>query len=133
MSELSPKPGRAIRYLVSVVGVLVGTAGVLPSAYAQRVYLNGLHGAHMSPQDMQGFRAGAQKLLDHQPAHVGQTQSWTGQSGMHGTMTILRIFTKSNLPCRDFRSTFVSNNSDHRRPYDFTVCRTANGDWKLAY
>lgn len=130
--ELSARPGRIAHHLPAALGLLACIAAFAPAAHAQRIYLGGLQGAKLSHQDGKAFRVGVQRLLDRAPARTGETQAWSGPDGMNGTVTILRVFEHAGMPCRALRSTFVKRSEARRKQYDFSVCRTAAGDWKLS-
>lgn len=132
MQESSICRALPARRLPAALLCLLGIAAFMPAAHAQRVYLGGLRDMHLSRQDAHAFLAGAQHLLERNPARVGQTQAWSGPDGVRGTMTIRGLYEKSGMPCRDVHSTFVGKDAGQQRQYDFKVCRTPAGDWKLA-
>jgi surface antigen len=125
------RDGRQANHFITAIGLLMGIAAFATAAHAQRIYLGGLHGANLSRQDWHALRIGVQRLLDRTPARVGETQAWAGPDRVQGTVTILRVFEQSGMPCRELRATFGNKNAQ-RKQYNANVCRTSTGDWKLA-
>lgn len=96
-----------------------------------RGFLFGIPSSTMSKADWSAFHNSAATLLAQMPAVVGHEQSWQGPTGAHGTVTIQRIFTKKDLPCRDIHAQFITKKTDRTLNYTVAVCRDDKGEWKL--
>lgn len=119
--------------VVLIAALAFCAAAWVSTASAQINPFRSYKGPSLSREDLQAGQAAAQKLLDNDPASVGQAESWTvPSSGDQGTLTIHRVFERSGMPCRALASEVLVRRSQTRRSYTLTVCRTADGAWKLA-
>lgn len=60
----------------------------------------------------------------------GETSGWTNsKTGASGTATPLRTFTQKGMKCRE--AEYTNHAGGFRGGGKFTLCRVANGSWKL--
>jgi surface antigen len=116
-----------------VAALTVIAVGWSLAAHAQLNLFRGYKGPTLGKEDVDARSSAAQKLLNDDPASVGQTESWVGpKTGNQGTLTIRRVFERSNMPCRSVASEVVYKQTQGKREFTLTACRVANGEWKLA-
>lgn len=96
-----------------------------------RGFLFGIPSSTMSKADWNAFHDATATLLAQMPSVVGHEQSWQGPTGAHGNVTIQRIFTKHNMPCRDIHAQFMTKKANRTLNYTVAVCRDDKGEWKL--
>jgi surface antigen len=114
---------------------LAVSAGSLGST-ARAQLLNpfpGYKGPKLTTEDRESSTAAALKLLNDDPARVGQTEAWAGpKSGNRGAWTIRRMFERSGMPCRALGWQIRYAKTQDTRKFNLTACRQSNGEWKLA-
>ncbi|MBV8095044.1 MAG: hypothetical protein JOY71_11230 [Acetobacteraceae bacterium] len=122
--------GRKIFLATSMVGALA--CG--PSVHAQINPFRGYRGPTLTREDLDAGSAAARKLLNREPASVGDTESWTApNTGNRGTFTIQRVFERSGMPCRALASEVVHKRPQTKRDFTLTYCRIASGEWRLSH
>jgi surface antigen len=126
--------GRRHRHGALLCATLVlGLAAGTTVAHAQINPFRSYTGPVLSREDYNTGVAAARKLLEQDPATLGQSESWAGaRSGNHGTFTITRVFERSGMPCRSFRSEVVYRRPARSRNFMLTACQISSGEWKLA-
>lgn len=116
-----------------IAALAVGAVGWEPAAHAQLNPFRGYKGPTLTKEDMDARSSAALKLLNNDPASVGQKETWIGpKTGNQGTLTIRRVFERSGMPCRSVKSAVVYKQTQTRREFSLIVCRVATGEWKLA-
>jgi hypothetical protein len=111
----------------------VCTVAWISPVRAQINPFRGYKGPTLTQEDLAAGQGAARKLLNSDPATVGQAESWTGPtSGNQGTLTIRRVFERGGMPCRSVASEVLYRRTQSRRSYTLTACRIASGTWKLA-
>ena len=84
-------------------------------------------------EDLDRQRAAARSLLRTDPPPVGRSEAWSNpKSGARGTVTMLGASQLQGLPCREMRYTIETPRAVRPVDVTFTVCRTADGAWKVA-
>ncbi|MDD2706022.1 MAG: hypothetical protein PHU07_11930 [Acidocella sp.] len=126
------KRGFKLLYLLTLLGGLIVWTTPANAAVFLRGYLSGIPESWLTADDWSALQASAQTLLSQVPAASGQSQDWQGPSGVHGKLTIQRVFAKADMPCRVVDTYFVNKTGNQSRNYVITVCRIPAGDWKLA-
>ena len=120
-------------------GVLLAIMAIVtvcwaPCAHAQLNPFRGYKGPTLTKEDHDAALSAAQKLLQHEPAAIGESETWIGpQTGNQGTFTIQRVFQRSGMPCRAVTSQVVYKRPQTKREFKLTACRIATGEWKLAH
>ena len=138
MDRAVGRPGGALHRRGNGAAFLIALAigVVVAGSSAQAQLLNPFaryKGPALTREDLNAGSAAALKLLDSDPANVGQAESWTGpKSGDTGTFTIRRVFERSGMPCREMTSAVTYKRPQRTREFTLTACRTAKGQWKLA-
>jgi surface antigen len=90
-------------------------------------------GASMTREDLDHQRASTQALLEAEPPPVGRSREWHNtETGAHGTVTMLRAFENRGAPCRAMRYAVMTRGRGQPVETTFTLCRTADGEWKIA-
>jgi len=121
---------------LAFMGLLVGglAAGSAPADAAMylRGYLSTVPSNWMTADDWKALQSAAQTLLGRNPAEPGQSENWQGPSGTKGTLTVKRVFAKSDMPCRALEGKFIDKAGTQTRDFTFNVCRVQSGDWKVA-
>lgn len=116
-----------------VCRALLAAAVLLPGpALAQWRYLFP-SGFSLTEADLRAQRDAAQRLLRPEPPPIDRSEDWSNpQSGARGTVTLLGVSELRRMPCRRLR--FQSATPRVSEPFDvtFTLCRVADGSWKLA-
>lgn len=91
------------------------------------------NGASMTREDLDHQRAAAELLLDAEPPPVGRSQAWqNAQTGTHGTVTMIRASEARGAPCRTMRYAVVTRGAGQPAEVTFTLCRTADREWRIA-
>lgn len=109
--------------------VLVGIA--LPAAAQWRDMAPS--GASMTREDFDHQRAAAEALLDADPPPVGRSQAWqNAQTGALGTVTMVNASELRGAPCRTLRYAVVTRGAGQPTETTFTLCRTADREWRIA-
>lgn len=119
---------------VLLIAVLaVSAVGWCSTADAQLTLFQGYKGPTLTKEDVDARSVAAQKLLNDDPASVGQTENWVGpKTGNQGTLTIRRVFEQSGMPCRSVASEVIYKQTQAKREFTVTACRVATGEWKIA-
>lgn len=119
--------------VVLIAALAISSVGWTSAAHAQLNLFSRSRGPVLPKADIDARSAAAQKLLNDDPASVGQAESWTGpKSGNQGTLTIRRVFERSGMPCRSVESNVVYKQAQTKSSFTLTACRLATGEWKLA-
>ena len=64
---------------------------------------------------------------------AGETRSWSNPaSGTSGKVTLVRLFESNGMPCHALHYAISFPTQPVPQGYDFTWCRAANGQWKIA-
>jgi surface antigen len=116
-----------------VAALAASATGLCSAAHAQLSLFRGYKGPILTKEDADARSSAAQKLLNDDPATVGQTEAWAGpKTGNQGTLTIRRVFERSGMPCRSIASEVIYKQTQTKRGFTLTACRVATGEWKLA-
>jgi hypothetical protein len=116
--------------IVVAVGALAGT----PSAQAQINPFRSYSGPTLTKEDISAGSGAFQKLLNREPASVGDTETWIdNNTGNQGKFTLRRIFQRSGMPCRAVASEIAYKRTKTKREFTLTACRVASGEWKLSH
>lgn len=115
---------------------LIAALGSLPPTMANaatplRGFMFGIPSSTMSKADWAAFYDAAGKLLAPMPSTLGQSETWQGPSGAHGTLKIMKIYEQHNMPCRDVLAQFHNKRESRTLHYKLAVCRDAQGEWRL--
>jgi len=117
-------------------GLIVACALVLAHAGAARAQIINPFGvktnANLTSDDYKLGRAAVDRLLAEPPA-IGRYEDWSNPaSGNKGTLTIVGILTKNNMPCRKVKSYIVYGKKGAApNTLVLDVCDTSTG-WKIA-
>ena len=116
-----------------VCRTLLATAVLLPGpALAQWRYLFP-PGFSLTEADLEAQRNAVRRLLQPEPPPVGRSEDWSNpRSGARGTVTLLGASELRRMPCR--RIHFHVATPRVSEPFDvtLTLCRVADGSWKIA-
>lgn len=117
--------------LIRIIGLTAAVCFWSAGAHAQINPFRGDKGPVLTKADIeQGIQA-ADKLLKTDEAKVGTSEAWTGPaSGNSGILTVQSAFERKGNTCRSLRSV-VNYKIGTKRTWTLSVCRVANGDWKL--
>ncbi|EWY36344.1 hypothetical protein N825_28790 [Skermanella stibiiresistens SB22] len=102
---------------------------VTSSADAQLLFGSRLGQAHYQGDDTKIImQIGADMMRN---AADGESRPWSNpQTGNSGTITVLRSYKHSNMPCRD--AEVNSKLKDRNVVYVLPLCQIAEGSWKIA-
>lgn len=126
------------RVAALLAGAVAMAALALPgSARAQFNPFSIQNASPLTRADRDARAAALRKLLETDPAKVGQSESWAGaKSGNSGTVTIRRVFQQDNMPCREVaaqdRYKSGSGNTPGGNALTAVLCRVPSGQWKFA-
>jgi surface antigen len=91
------------------------------------------HGNPMTRTDLDHQGGSARSLLEAEPAPVGGSREWRNpETGAYGTVTLLNVLQRRGAPCRALRYVYTTRGSAQPSEMSFTLCRTAEGEWKIA-
>lgn len=86
----------------------------------------------LNDADRRAMNATATRLYQKDTVANGATDTWSNtQSGNSGSVTVLRSFKKSAMPCRKLRYDVHLHNRTGMRSYTINWCKTATGAWKM--
>ena len=118
--------------ILLIATLAISALGICSAAHAQINLFRGYKGPVLTKEDMDARSSAAQKLLNDDPASVGQAETWVGpKTGNQGTLTIRRVFERSGMPCRSVASEVTYKQTQTKRAFTLTACRIATGEWKL--
>ena len=90
-------------------------------------------GTSATREDYDHQQAAAQRLLNAEPPRIGATESWSNpNSGAQGTVTLQGTRTIRQMPCRTLRYDMMTRGMPRATETTFTLCRTADGSWRIA-
>lgn len=125
----------SLKQTFGALALIAGLGGLGSSmAHAStplRGFMSGVPRNTMSKADWAGFDEAASRLLSTMPSTIGQSESWQGPTGAHGTLTIEKIYERHDMPCRDVRAQFNNKKDSRTLDYNLAVCRDAQGAWRL--
>ncbi|MBS0642305.1 MAG: hypothetical protein U1E70_26470 [Acetobacteraceae bacterium] len=118
-------------YLASALGALVLVPGHL---HAQA----GAFGwspdtARLTDEDNRLMWDAMVKLNRSQGAMTGESRSWqNAASGNSGKVLLEKLSEINGMRCHELRYSISFSGQPVPQDYQFTWCRTANGEWKIA-
>lgn len=117
---------------MALVAGLVSVSPVVAHASSPlRGYMFGAPRSTMNKADWSAFHEAAGRLLSQMPSSIGQSETWQGPTGAHGTLTIEKIYERQNMPCRDVQARFNNKRDNRSMTYNLAVCRDAQGEWRV--
>ncbi len=116
---------RTVFLAVSLAAILLSTA-----AFAQGYrWLDTSPAAHFNDEDWTMLRSTARELLDN--GADGTEDSWENPaSGSSGSIKVLNTYQQNGLRCR--RTYFSNSAGGFHGSGIFSLCKVADGSWKIA-
>jgi surface antigen len=122
-----PAAARAVARVV-LVACLVALA-VPASAASLAGALRGSPFQFFTEEDTRQFVTTARALADEEKPEDGRR--WANEaSGAWGTMAVTRTFRRNGAPCKEIRGENTARG--RTEPFRLVVCRTPQGEWKIA-
>ena len=86
----------------------------------------------LSEAEIQLAQAAAAKLYEGEKAELGDVERWADPSrGTEGTVTLIRIFTHNDMPCRRLQHDIRPGRAGESTRLIFDRCKAPSGEWKF--
>ncbi len=117
------------RSLWVALGILVAAAGNGPAGAQINPFPN--NPRRLSDADRARMRGSMRAVLASQT--VGETASWTSESGAFGgTSELTRTYTRDGMRCGELRHRFEGDDGDISS-FDVRACEVPGEGWKFAF